>query len=120
MSTERPPADIEKPTREHPTAVRPWIDGKAVTARTLVPHGSVVLRRGEAPLQPRVSAHVTYDDYSTVTVSTETDTDSEECWEASGSITLSPTAARELAAQLLDSAAAADDATTGPPGYLVE
>ena len=97
-------------------------DAEAVTTRAITPTASVTVRREDADdlgLDARVLAYLSVGDRSSVSLNIEAD-GPEGRMEAGSVVELTPTAARQVAIQLLASAAVADEATEGPPGYLAE
>jgi len=97
-------------------------DAEAVTARAITPTASVTVRREDAEdlgLDARVLAYLSVGDRSSVSLNIEAD-GPEGRMEAGSVVELTPTAARQVAIQLLASAAVANDHVDGPPGYLAE
>ena len=96
---------------------------ESITARALVPNASVTVRREAAEelgLDAELIAFLAVGDHSSVTLAVEADAPDDDTTMTSTAVDLTPTAAREVAIQLLASAAVADDHVDGPPGYLAE
>ena len=97
-------------------------DAEAVTARAVTDHASVTVRREAAEelgLDAELIAFLAVGDHSSVTLAVEADAPDGDA-STSTAVDLTPTAARQVAIQLLASAAVADDHVDGPPGYLAE
>jgi len=84
---------------------------ESITARALVPNASVTVRREAAEelgLEAELIAFLAVGDHSSVTLAVEADAPDGDA-STSTAVDLTPTAARQVAIQLLASAAVADD-----------
>ena len=105
----------EEPTHDTTTAAVARLD-----VRETLPHTDIDVSASDLDLTPAASAWDTpeYNDRAArVSLSLTADGDDNRL---SSCAELEPDEARDLALQLLASAAIADDDTDGPPGYLVE
>ena len=83
---------------------------ESITARALVPNASVTVRREAAEelgLEAELIAFLAVGDHSSVTLAVEADAPDDDA-STSTAVDLTPTAARQVAIQLLASAAVAD------------
>jgi len=106
----------------NPTYSGSSTDAEKIYTRAVTDTGSVTVDEDtaeELELHPEVAGYVTIDDHSTVTLNIMANGE-DGIKEAGSYVRLTPTAARQVAVQLLASAAVADEATEGPPGSLAE